>query len=511
MYMTSRIALPAIVLSLTLAGCGGDGNNDNSGNDPQPGSPGLGDSLYPGFGNGGYQVEHYTLDIKVTDVETSTLAGVATLEAEATQALSRFNLDFIGMTVDGVRVDGQDAAFTRDGQELIITPADALADGEPFTVEVSYHGSPEQIESVALPVLTGWVIYDGGSFVLSEPDGAANYYPVNDHPLDKASYTFRITAPKPYEVAANGILVSTADNGDSTTFVFDARDPMASYLTTVNIDEFDLFTSTGPNNLPLRDYFPEGIDPAFRVPFARQAQIIDFFNALFGIFPFEVYGSVMVDTELGGALETQTLSIFGADEFYIDDPVEGELIVVHETAHQWYGNSVAVDDWRDIWINEGFASYAEWLWIEYTQGVDAMNARIVDTYDFVATDEDASLPGDPQANDLFNLSGSYFRPALLLHALRLEMGSDDLFFAFTRAYPTRYANSNAGRDELIALAEEISGQDLDDFFDAWLFDTTLPPIPQLGLSVAKSKAGGVVMSADDPRVHKPGRWIRHTH
>ena len=194
--------------------------------------------------------------------------------------------------------------------ELTIKPATPLQASESFTVEVTYSGIPEQIESVAIPVPTGWVIFDGGSFVLSEPDGAANYYPVNDHPLDKASYTFRVTVPKPLEVAANGVLFETIDNGATTTFVWEAHDPMASYLTTVNIGEFDVETENGPNGIPIRNYFAVGLDEAVRKPFARQAEMLALYSDVFGPYPFDVYGSVVMNTEVGTALESQTMSIF---------------------------------------------------------------------------------------------------------------------------------------------------------------------------------------------------------
>ena len=186
---------------------------------PSAGTKGIGDSLYPGFGNGGYDAQHYTLDLNVTDVGTSTLNGITTIEAKATQDLSSFTLDFIGFTIGSITVNGKQALFSRDGQELTITPAEPLYADDTFMVEVRYNGSPEQITSVAIPVPTGWVNFDGGSFVLSEPDGAANYYPVNDHPLDKASYTFRVTVPETVEVAANGVLAETLNNGNSTTYV----------------------------------------------------------------------------------------------------------------------------------------------------------------------------------------------------------------------------------------------------------------------------------------------------
>lgn len=251
----------------------------------QPGSNGVGDSLYPGFGNGGYNTKHYTLDLNVTDVKTSNLDATATIEAKAKQDLSRFNLDFIGFAIEGITVNGKPAKYSRDGQELIITPAKPLHKGSNFTVKVDYNGAPEQIDSAAFtfPVPTGWVVVDGGNFVLSEPDGAANYYPVNDHPIDRASYTFRVTTPKPYEVAANGVLEQTIDNGDTTTYIFEARDPMVSYLTTVNIDKnFNIETEIGVDGIPIRNYFAEGIPEEKLAPFDLQPEMLVLFQELFG-------------------------------------------------------------------------------------------------------------------------------------------------------------------------------------------------------------------------------------
>ncbi|MBM3123492.1 MAG: M1 family metallopeptidase, partial [Chloroflexi bacterium] len=194
--------------------------------DPEAGSAGLGDSLYPGFGNGGYQVEHYTLDITVHDVSTSDMTAVTSIEAKATQDLRQFNLDFIGFEINSITIDEEPAEYERSGQELTIVPSKPIANGHSFATEIQYAGSPEPLYSQALPFQTGWVTIEGGSFVLSEPDGSASFYPVNDHPLDKATYTFRVTVPRPFEVAANGVLTETIEEEDSTTFVFEMRDPM---------------------------------------------------------------------------------------------------------------------------------------------------------------------------------------------------------------------------------------------------------------------------------------------
>ncbi|MBE9180024.1 DUF4114 domain-containing protein [Oculatella sp. LEGE 06141] len=446
---------------------------------PSPGAEGIGDSLYPGFGNGGYDAQHYTIDLNVTDVNTSTLSGITTIDARATQDLSRFNLDFIGFTIDGITVNGQPAEFSRTGQEVTITPADPLPMDTAFTVEVEYSGSPEQITSVAIPVPTGWVTFDGGSFVLSEPDGAANYYPVNDHPLDKASYTFRVTVPDPFEVAANGILEEAIDNGNSTTYVFEARDPMASYLTTVNITNgFNLVTEEGPDGLLVRNYFADGLPDEQLEPFSLQPKMLTFFSEIFGPYPFEVYGSVVMNTETGTALETQTLSIFGLDQ--LDSP-NLEEIVAHEASHQWFGNSVSLADWSDIWLNEGFATYSQGLWIEYSRGGKAFDAWVDDVYNYVAASVDQLVPpGLPQADDLFN-AGVYEWGAVGLHALRLEVG-DDAFFDTLQTYFDRYQGGNVTTEDLIDVAEEVSGQELNAFFDTWFYSDELAALPEPDVS-----------------------------
>ena len=445
----------------------------------QPGSPGLGDSLYPHLGNGGYDVEHYTLDITVNEVATSDLEGETIIDARAKQNLSSFHLDFIGFEITSLTVNGQPAAFRRSGQELSVTPSTPLVEGESFEVGVQYQGSPGEMDSIAIPIQTGWITFEGGSFVLSEPDGAASFYPVNDHPLDKATYTFRVTVPKPFEAAANGALTETVDNGGTTTFIFEARDPMASYLATINIDEFDLETSQSENGVPIRNYYPTGSPKELRQPFEPQGEMIDYFSDKFGAYPFEVYGALVIDLEFGAALETQTLSIFS--KAMIDRGPEGsQQVVAHELAHQWFGDSVSLVDWRDIWLNESFATYAQALWTEHTHGRAALDEWIKRTYAFVLEKRDSmSPPGEPPADQLFN-AGVYYWGALALHALRLEVG-DETFFETLETYHERFAGGNARTADFIAVAEEVSEKELSAFFDSWLYSEELAPIPALGL------------------------------
>lgn len=452
------------------------------GEEAKAGTSGLGDSYYPGFGNGGYDVTHYTLDITVKDVSTSNLSASTTIEATATQDLLSFNLDFVGFKIDSVMVNGTAAEFSRKGQELTVTPLKPLMKGQPFVAVIQYNGSPKKMESVALPVQTGWVTIEGGSYVLSEPDGSASFYPVNDHPLDKATYTFLVTVPKPFEVAANGVLIETLDKGDATAFTFETRDPMASYLATINIDEFEVETMESKGGIPIRNYYSAELPSDVRKPFARQGEMLDYFSEVYGQYPFEVYGSMVMNTEFEAALENQTLSIYGMDMIDLDDVKGTELTVAHELAHQWFGDSVSVADWSDIWLNEGFATYSEGLWLEHLYGSEGLDDFVKYQYDQVASYPEYFVsPGDPPADDLFN-GGVYVWGGLVLHALRLEIG-DEAFFETLKTYFALYKNSNATTDDFIAVAEKVSGKELSEFFDTWLYGETIPPIPAMGLGV----------------------------
>ena len=448
--------------------------------DPLAGSTGLNDSLFPEFGNGGYDVQHYTLDMTVNDVSTSDLTATTTIAAKATKDLSSFNLDFIGFKISSITINDQPADFERDGQELTIIPSTLLQKDQAFTITVEYSGSPDNFISQSLPFQTGWVTFDGGSFVLSEPDGAASFYPVNDHPLDKASFTFRVTVPEPFEVAANGVLTETIDNGTTNTFLFEARDPMASYLATINIDEFDIETMESDSGIPIRNYYATGLPASVRKPFARQGEMLTYFGELFGPYPFEVHGSLVLNIEVGAALENQTLSIYGIDMIDPNDVEGTEGVVAHEMAHQWFGDSISVADWKYIWLNEGFATYSSGLWIEHTAGRAALDEWIKSIYDSVVANRDHFIPpGEPTHNQLFN-GGVYFRGALTLHALRLEVG-DEAFFEILRTYHEQYKDGNATTDDFIGVAETVSSKDLQELFDNWLYSEEIPPIPELEL------------------------------
>jgi aminopeptidase N len=288
-------------------------------------------------------------------------------------------------------------------------------------------------------------------------------------PTDKATYDFRITVPEGKTAVANGELVGApTTSGGRTTFVWRATDPMASYLSTASIGDYVLTTTTGPRGLPILDFVDSDITGAAlettRASLALQPQMIAFFERIYGPYPFTSFGSIVDDDSVGYALETQTRPVYSGRA--------SESTVAHELAHQWVGNSVTPETWRDIWLNEGFATYSQWLWSEsrglttVQQEFDAVLARPADD-PFWTTP-----PGDPGRGTLF-AEATYDRGAAALQALRVKIG-DEAFFTLLRRWATENAGGNVSTADLVALAEQVSGQQLDAFFTAWIYTPSRP-------------------------------------
>ncbi len=438
------------------------------------GADGIGDSYYPQLGNGGYDAVHYTLELSI-DPPSNTLSGVCTIEAQATQPLGAFNLDFSGLTIERVTVNGRKGDHHRDERELTITPYEPIRDGDVFTVSVVYHGSPEPALTVGAWFRSGWFQNRHDEvYVSSELSGAATWYPVNDHPLDKATYSLWITVPKPYVVAANGLLQQELRRGETVTYVWEAAEPMASYLVALNIAEYVIEVEEGPDGVLIRNYFPPDFPEASRAGIDQTAEMLAFFGERFGPYPFAAYGTVIVD--MPGyefvAMETQTLSQHAEFEDALC-----ESLIAHELAHQWFGNSVSLENWQDMWLKEGIARYAEWLWKEHKEGVEALDVKARRAYEAQAWS--ANPPGNPSPDNLFSKT-VYDRGALTFHALRLRVG-DEVFFQILQTYTERFRYGNASSADFIGVAEEESGQDLGEFFDAWLYADRVPAIPEVGL------------------------------
>jgi len=673
-----RRVVPAVLVTvvLVLAGFSAPAAA-RPGSPPRPGAPGIGDPYFPGDGNGGYDVRRYNLDLRYLP-DTDRLRGVATIRAQATQALSAFNLDLNGLRVESVRVDGRAATWRHRADELTVTPRRPLAKGSWFTVVVAYGGVPKVLDEPALGQ-SGVFPTDDGALIVGQPHVADTWFPVNDHPLDKASYRFEVTVPRGLEVVANGYLDDVEHRRNTSTWTWLAPDPMASYLATATIGQFrldyrradgirywdaidpTLFEQPEPrtgaqyaisggddsaykrlsrtitvpaaggslsfwvtrDTEPDWDFFfvearragtdswttlpdqnghttqetgdscpswlefhpflahyqtddgAEGCTPTgssgawnaatgssvgyeqWRVDLsayagqqvevtlavasddsvsssgvyvddmvgpggqgstsfeadaapldgwtvtgppagspanasdwrvateaagpstgdnaaaalARQPEIIRFLSGYLGPYPFGQAGGIVDnDPGIGFALENQTRPIYAQSWF--SSPGDNTSVVVHELAHQWTGDDLALKRWRHIWLNEGFASYMEWLWSEDQGGGTAQ--EIFDFYASIPEDDEfwTLEIGDPGPDRIFD-GAVYDRGAMTLHALRGEIGEAD-FFRLLRRWTASQSGGNVTTAEFKALAERVSGEELDAFFREWLHTPAKP-------------------------------------
>lgn len=581
-WLVVVLAAPAVIAQeatpvAAVAGCGA-------------GSSGIGDPYFPLMGNSGYDVLHYDLALDLDVANAAIADGKATIDAVALIDLCAFNLDFRGLDIERISVNGEPAQYTRTGGELTVEPRASVPAGSRFTAEIVYRGTPLGQDAPTIGSLvgmflagilgigegqkpdqygSGWWRGNGAIFIAGEPAGAESWYPVNGHPADKATYTLRLTVPDSYAVVANGDLVETSTGEAGTTTVWESRDPMASYLVTFHAGRLDVEERAGPGGLPIRLAYAPQVSAGQRAMFDRLPEMIAYFDTVFGPYPFTSAGGTIVGSPILFALETQTLPIFGqlplvGNMALREDELKGlESTVAHELAHQWFGDAVSLLRWQDIWLNEGFATYAQLLWTEQTEGVAARNhtiariyaehaaldsfqdpaqlaaldaRQVIDGYraysrrflgqgvsdafvrrymaalgaenldalaEIPATEGmaqlaalgvdpalfpgSAALTGDPGLDDLFSSSRIYERGALILHALRLRVG-DDAFFSILRAWTERFHNGNATTADFIALAEEISGEELSDFFDAWLYQIALPLLTQPDAQAGQSAA-----------------------
>ncbi len=427
------------------------------------------DSYLPAHGNGGYRVEHYDLELDYRP-HTGRLAGRATIFAAAGPAITGFSLDLGQFRIDRVAVDGKPAHYTHRAGKLSLRPAHPVRAGAPFTVEVRYTGVPRPVRSHWGEI--GWEQLTDGALVASQPIGAPSWFPCNDHVGDKASYTITVTTASPYTVLANGVLTSRKVGAGSTTWVYEQPEPMPTYLTTVQIGRYELMALADGPLLQLAAV-PQRLAGAFRHDFERQPEMLGVFEERFGSYPFGAYSVVVVDDELEVPVEAQGLSTFGAN--HVDGARGLENLVAHELAHQWFGNSLTVADWRHIWLNEGFSHYAEWLWSEASGGPVAAELARTSWAAMAALPQDLIL-ADPGMRRMFD-DRVYQRGALTLQALRAAVG-DSAFFGILREWTATHRHGSVTTEQFTALAQRHTGQALDVLFTPWLYDARLPALGQ---------------------------------
>jgi aminopeptidase N len=420
------------------------------------------DPFFPHSGNRGYDVTHYDVGLSYQP-HSGLLQGNATIEANAQRSLGRLSFDLAGMKVTGVTVDGARARFSRGGDKLRVVPAERLPAKQPFTAVVDYQGTPRTITDSAGPT-EGWIRTDDGAIGIGEPVGTPVWMPCNDTLTDKASFTFHITVPARLKGVANGRLLGVGRDRSSKTFEWSEAQPMAPYLATIDIGRGKLVRSE-IEGIPAWTMVDPRLAKTAKVALRPLPGIVRFLSGLFGPYPFDALGA-SVDLTERFALEAQTRPIFGL--------VPHQGVLVHELAHQWFGDSVGLRRWPDIWLNEGFATWTQWYYAERHGGVSVRRLfRLIShepAREKALWEPPPGRPGDPE--ELF-ADSVYVRGGMTLEALRIKIGTAELLEVLRR-WTTEHRYGNAGTNQFIALSEEVSRQRLGPLFDRWLYKPGKP-------------------------------------
>jgi aminopeptidase N len=427
------------------------------------------DSYTPNSGNRGYAVSAYnlTLDYRVS---SNRLAAEAVISLVMQATSNTLVFDLRNLSVSKVSIPGQRVGkVSQTPTKLKIVMGASVAAGTELAVSVKYSGNPRPNKSTWGEV--GWEELEEGLLVASQPDGASSWFPCNDHPSNKAHFRFDITADSPFSVIANGKLVSKTVKSSRTRWVYESAEPMATYLATVQMGLYSRADLPSAHVAEIA-YIPADMKAPFLADFADQQRMIEVFEDAFGPFPFEQYTVVVADEELEIPLESQGVSVFGRN--HVDGNHGEDRLIAHELAHSWFGNSVTVESWRDIWLHEGFACYAEWLWSEKGRSESAHELALKYWSRLKALPQDICL-GDPGPQLMFD-DRIYKRGALLVHSLRLTLG-DDVFFSMLREWTIRNRNGVVNTAGFIAHATEFGGVAMEPLINTWLYELALPEMP----------------------------------
>jgi aminopeptidase N len=429
------------------------------------------DPYLPDHGDAGYHAEHYDLELDYR-LGAGRLDGRARITAVALAALTRFTLDLAPFKVARVQLNGKPTRFVHRGHKL--TVYGRIPAGRRFTVDLRYVGNPEPIRTQHWGEL-GWDHLTDGVLVASQPVGAPSWFPCNDRPGDKATYRIAVTTSSPYQVVANGNLTDGRVGASTTTWVYEQPEPMAPYLAAVQIGRYEV-VEHADERVPIRAVLPARLATTFAYDFGRQGEMMIAFERMFGPYPFGSYTVVVTDDDLDIPIEAQSLSTFGAN--HVDGRRGAENLVAHELAHQWFGNSLTVADWRHIWLNEGFATYAEWLWSEVSGG-PAADAHAAHWHARLAVHRSNIAIANPGVDRMFDPT-VYKRGGLALHALRTKIG-DPAFFALLRSWVAEHQHGTVTTDDFREQARRFSPGPIDDLITAWIDRPDLPALPVFGI------------------------------
>jgi aminopeptidase N len=478
--------VPLVALSLAQSSTAAAGDAE-----PTPGSAGIGDRLFSTLGNGGYDVQSYDLKfVHPAKDPAQPVTGSVTITARATQALSRFNLDFGGDAAGTAAVDGRAASMTVRGEELEVTPRRAIAKGATFVVTVKGF--------TATPVRPapdpdgddrnqgGFGYTDDGTFLNGEPDKIHDLFPGSDHPADKASYRFAVDVPQGWTAATSGVPVGrpTTSKG-RTLWRYAQREPMAMYAMQYAAGSYQVVDRGTVDGVRVRDVVPRRLARELEPQLATVTDQLDWMRDQVGAYPFPRYGSLVVEDDLRFALETQTLSLYSTYFFDEETPAYDRYpIMLHELSHQWFGDDVSPKTWSDLWLSEGHATFyqqsfsAERGYLQELGWTDleAYWRAVYELSDQIRAASGPVARPDSSAQDVLFGLNTYYGGALALYALQQEIG-EQRFEQLERQWVARGSGESKTTDDYIALASTVAGRDLEPFLEAWLYSTRTPAMP----------------------------------
>ena len=437
------------------------------------------DPYTPGHGSPAYRATRYDLDLDVK-LASNRLAGRARIRARAQEKLDSLALSLAGLRATKVHVDGaKPAKSVQRGDQLVLTPRNPIPKGRDFELDIRYEGTPRPVRGVWGEI--GWEELDDGVLVAGQPVGAPTWFPCNDHPSQKAPFRVTVTADAGYRVVSNGLLVGHRTRSSRETWVYEQLEPMAPYLATVLIgryQEIELGKLPNRGAGPVRVF--ADVPPKLRAEAAAglkdQTRMLSLFSRLFGPYPFHDYTVVVTEDELEIPLEAQSLAIVGRN--HLKRTWDAQRLLAHELAHQWFGNSVTARRWEDIWLHEGFACYAEWLWSEEA-GLASARERAAAAWKVLASEPRDLCIGSPGPELMFD-DRVYKRGALALHAVRRTVG-DDRFFRSLRAFASERRHGLASTGDFIELVDRVCagvrGFEAAAVLRPWLYDEALPRLP----------------------------------
>jgi aminopeptidase N len=426
-----------------------------------------------------YDVKFYGLEIKADNQSAFIYAKVAMKAQVLSESLSEIGIGLSELLqVDSVFIDGAKSTFTHSNNQIVITAPQPMFKNQLFTTTVYYQGNGQQASFFS--GISNRIAFTGDevTFTLSEPENATDWFACKQVLSDKAdSADIFITVPSNLKAGSNGVLTKVVDvDPGHKRFEWKTRYPIAYYLISLAVAEYDEYTTTATVNgkeMPVQNFLYKNPDvlAGYKALLDQTGPMVEELSGLYGPYPFadEKYGHAMAP--LGGGMEHQTMSTMDGFNF---------TLVAHELGHQWFGDNVTCGSWQDIWINEGFARYSEYLMIERLISKAEADAWMGMVYDHALQRTSGSvyvpLASAQDENRIFDGALTYNKGGALVHMIRYIINDDNTFFAALTQFQQQYKNKVATGEDMKGVLESVTGKDFDQFFDEWYYGQGFPEV-----------------------------------